>query len=621
MFRRPLLASVIVALAAQVCAQQPGSNVTSQLPAVVVMGTRIPTELDTSPNSVTVVSRDEIEQQQLRTVADVLREQPGVDILRNGQPGGVTSVSIRGANPNQTLVLIDGIPVNSAFNNAFDFANLPVDNIDHIEVLHGPQSTLYGSEALGGVINIVTKQCVGKPTGSVLVEGGSDDSIRARGSFAANHDKFCLSAETSYFTTDNERSNSEYRVWNASGHATWQLLDRLNAGVLASYLQSKAGSPNDRFTNDPNDFLRNENAFVAGSLDGEPADWWRAELKLSHSHERQFFSGLEPNPPLFLGDFAERTVAERNQVDFQNVFAIADAHKLLFGGTYGASRANDTNTFGSLSRSVDDKAVYAQYEFAPTPRFTAALGGRVDDYTTFGTHGTYKFGARYTVPHTETILRASVGTGFRAPTVRDFFPPYGNPNLKPEQSLGWDAGIEQPLANNKLRIGATYFQNEFDDLIQAAYPAPVNTGRAETIGMETFATWTPTTNLTLRGTYTWLPRAEDLNANERLIRRPEHNGSLSGRYAFLRRFAATADATLVGTRVDQNFFQANFPPYTAPRVSNPGYVRIDLGLRCDVTSHFAIFGRIENLLGDHYEEVFGFPALGRTFWGGGTVGF
>ena len=614
MFRRPVV--LVLALATAATAEEVSTNELARLAPVVITGTRIPEELANTPNSVTVVSREQIDTQQQRTVADVLRDVTGVDVVQSGQPGALTSVLMRGANGNQTLVLIDGVRVNNAFNNAFDFANLPVDNVERIEVIRGPQSTLYGSEALGGVINIVTKQCVGQPTGTAMVEGGSDYSLRTRGSFGANFDKLYLAAESSYFTTDNERPNSFDHVFSASGHATYQILDRLSAGVVATYLQSKAGSPNDIFTDDPNDYLRNENTFVAFTLDGRPAEWWSSKLTLSYSHERNFFSGLATNPPAGYGDFTELTISDRYQVDSQHIFTIADGHKLLVGGSYDHSTADDTSTFGGLNESVDDRAAYAQYEFSAMPRFTATAGGRVDDYSTFGMHGTYRFGARWTTPVTETILRANVGSGFRAPTVRDFFPPFGNPDLKPEESLGWDAGAEQPFLNNKLTVGATYFQNEFDNLIQFAFPAPVNTGKAETIGVETFATWQPMANLVFRGAYTWMPVAEDRTTNERLIRRPRNSGNVAATYRFATRWTASANALFVGPRDDLNFSTS-----PATRVSNAGYVKINLGLQCKLNDHFSLFGRVENLLNDHYDEVYGFPALGTTFWGGGTARF
>jgi vitamin B12 transporter len=615
MKHRWLVFFVVLAVPACVFAQETTVSPTNRFEEVIVTATRIPTELESSPNSLTVITRDEMEQKQIRTVADILRDQVGIDVARNGQPGGLTSVFIRGANATHTLVLVDGVRVNNAFNNAFDFANLSVDNIERIEILRGPQSVLYGSEALGGVINIVTKRGAAQPTGSALLEIGENDSLRTRESFAATHEKFSISAETSYFTTDNERINSDFFAWNASARASYDALERLRVSVLGTYLQSKAGSPNDRFTNDPNDFLKNENSLVALTLDGEPTEWWTAKLTFSHAHERNFFSGLEPNPPFFFGDFTELTVSDRDQIDFQNIFSIGNAHKILVGYTFDRGHADDFNTFGTLNRTVVNHAGHAQYEFSPMQRLTLTAGGRVDNYTTFGTRGTYRFGARFTAPKTETILRASVGTGFRAPTIRDFFPPFGNPNLLPEESLGWDFGVEQPFCDGNLRVGITYFQNEFDDLIVFAFPAPVNIGRAETLGIETYAVWTPLTNLTLRGSYTWL-HADDKTTGERLIRRPEHSGNVSANYKFLKKFAANANATFVGSRPDLNF--STFP---ATRVSNSGYVKVDLGLTCVLHKHFVVFGRVENLLDDRYEEVFGFPALGRVFWAGATARF
>ena len=215
MFRSLLLFCVVAAIPFVLLAQEASVPPTNRLEEVVVTGTRIPTETENAPNSISVITQEQIEQTQAHTVQEAVRDVPGVEVAQTGQPGGQTSVFLRGANGEHTLVLIDGVRVNSAFNSAFDFANLPVDNIDHIEILRGPQGTLYGSEAMGGVINIVTKRGAAQPTGSVLVEGGSDDAWRSRGSFAGTLGKLSLSAATSYFSSDNERTNSAVRVWDA----------------------------------------------------------------------------------------------------------------------------------------------------------------------------------------------------------------------------------------------------------------------------------------------------------------------------------------------------------------------------------------------------------------------
>jgi vitamin B12 transporter len=588
------------------------SNESNTFAPVIVTGTRIPTPPENTSSPVTVISREEIAQTQQRLVADVLRAEPGIDVARTGQPGSLTSVFLRGANSSQTLVLVDGIRVNNAFNNSFDFSQLSVDNVERIEVLRGPQSTLYGSEALGGVINIVTKRGEGPPTGSAQVEYGSFNTWLTRGSFAAREGKASVSADASYAASDGDRINSDYQSVNFFGRAHYDFSDRFSASLLATYLHSNDGTPGDTFTDDPNDRLRYENYLVGLTLEGDPTKWWNTKLTLSHSHERGAFDEPAPNPPFFFSDYASLTIAQRNLIDFQNIFTPADQHKILVGGTFEDSSANFADTYSAFDRTIDTRSAYGQYEFSPHPRVTLTAGARVDDSDAYGTHGTYRFGSRYTVPDTETILRANVGTGFRAPSISQlYFPPVGvnsNPNLRPEESFGWDVGFEQPLVKKTLRFGATFFHNDFDQLIDN-FP-PVNVSRARTLGVETFASWSPLTNVTLRTAYTWLD-AEDLSADMRLIRRPEHRGSVGLNWKIPPSLSASAEALFVGERPDSNF---NALPTT--RVTLPGYTKLGLGLRWNVCKNLELYGRAENLLDQKYEDVFGFPALGRFFAAG-----
>ena len=612
--------SALAGLVALPAAAQQATNAPVKLPEVVVTATRIPQELEKSSISATIITQAEIAQQQLRSVADVLRTQAGLDVNQTGQPGGNTSVFLRGANGSQTLVLIDGVRVNRPFDNTFNFADLSTDNIERIEILRGPQSTIYGSEAGGGVINIVTKQGAGNPTGSVMLEGGSHQSWRTRESFSVKSGMFSVAADGSYLTTDNARSNSAYDALNGSLRAGFKPSDTFSVQFLATYLSSAAGTPNDRFTSDPNDSFKTDRQLYALTFAARPVEWWDAKLTVSYGHERNFFNEPPPNPPYFGGVYQNLTRSDRGQVDLQNTLTLAEGHKLLVGGAYDESAAHYTDTYTDYRATVINRAGFAQYEFAPHERFTATVGGRVDNHSTFGTKETGKLGARYTTPVTETILRANVGTSFRSPSINDLYYPGfgGNPKLRPETSVGWDVGAEQPLLEGKLKVGVTFFHNDFKNLI-TGFP-PVNINRATTLGLENSVTWNPVSAVTLRASYTWLT-AQDSATGQRLDRRPEHSGNFLVNYAFLKKFNANSNVKIVGQRPDKNYYDANFFPFAATPVTNSGYVKWDLGLAYEVCHNFSVHGRLDNLLNVQYEEVFGFPSLGRTFWLGATAKF
>jgi len=623
--RRVAVPLLTLFLAVPAFAEQPvEQDSAASLPEILVSATRIEATQATSPDAITVVTREEIEQLQARTVADVLETVPGVSVSHTGQPGAQTSVFMRGANSGHTLVLIDGMRVNNAFNGRYDFVDLTVDNVERIEVVRGPQSTRYGSDALGGVINVVTRRGSAEPTGVALVEVGTNASLHARGSAAATVGTLGVSAEISYFDTDNERQNGQYTVSGGSVGGSWKALKNLEIGLTASHRTSDAGAPNDRFTNDPNDRTRNENTQVTLDAHAVPAPWWDARLSLSSGRDRTRFDGPEPNPPSFFGDLKTETVSDNEQADLQNVFALAPGNKLLIGLSTARTPTNYTSvtSFGTttLDQSVSSSALSGQYDYSPSKSLTATLGGRVDDFSSFGTHATGRGGVRYTVQGPGTILRANLGTGFRAPTISDlYFPGAANPDLQPEKSLGWDVGLEQPLFEGKLQIGAAWFQNKFDNLIAWSSPSlrMENIAEARTAGLETFFQWVPAANLTVNGAYTWLATAENLVTGERLIRRPEHTGSLTVHYRFPRWVQLDTTARFVGKSAD-SFFAAD---YSTKPATNDGYIKWDAGLTVTPWQHLSLIARVENLLDSEYEEAYGFPALGRTFWGGASVKF
>ena len=593
-----------------------------QLPPLVVTATRVPTNTGLDPASITVVERVDIERSGAHSVAELLRFVPGADVRMTGQAGGQTSVFLRGANSNHTLVLIDGIRANSVFSGTYDFSNLTVANVERVEVITGPQSLLYGSEALGGIINIVTRRGSADVSGSLSVAAGSHGRGEGRGFAAFGGKKVTGSLSGSWLETDNKRDNSAYRARDMALSCDWEASSELALGFQASVFDSKTGNPNDRFTNDPNDEGRVLNKLAAFSLAGTPLSWWNLGLTASHSSDRLEFDGPEPNPPYFSGDIISTTLGKRNQVDLQNVLALAPDNQLLLGGTFERTEADHSSlsSFGDtkLEPDQESRSVFGSYSFRGGDRFEVNGGGRLDDYSTFGSHETWRAGGRLTLPGS-LVARGNIGTGFRAPSLIDlFYPGFSNPDLEPEESLGWDLGLEARFAADNIKVRATGFSNRFTNLIAYSSVAfrPENIAEARTTGMETALDWQIGGGWNVRASYTWLPTAEDRTKQTRLLRRAEHAGSLNVYGPVISGLTLDGRLLAVGSSADSDF--SSFP---VAEVTNAGYVKMDLGATARLGSTVTAMLRVENLFDAQYEETFGYPALGQIFRVGMTLDF
>lgn len=597
-------------------------NAVEQLPQLVVSATRIPTSADLGPSSITVISREEIERSAAHDVAELLRFVPGADVRITGQTGGQTSVFLRGANSNHTLVLIDGIRANSAFSGTYDFSDLSVANVERVEVITGPQSLLYGSEALGGIINIVTRRGSQGASGSLSVAAGSHEWAEGRGFASFGGTKVSGSVSGSWLQTDNSRDNSAYRAGDFAVSGDWKVSPSLALGLQASMFDSKSGIPNDRFTNDPNDEGRTKNQLAAFTLAATPWSWWDLGLTVSNSRDELDFDGPEPNPPYYSGDVSSTTKGKRSQVDLQNILALAPGHQLLLGGTYEEVDAEhaSSSSFGDTELDPDQvsRSVFGAYGWRGGDRFELNCGARLDDYSTFGTHETWRLGGRLNVP-AGIAFRGNIGTGFRAPSLADlYYPGFSNPGLVPEESLGWDLGLEGPLNGEVVRIRATWFSNQFTNLIAYSTDTyrPENIAEARTEGLEATLDWKVGAGWTVRASYTWLPTAEDETKNSRLLRRAEHSGSLNLFGQVLDALALDARLLAVGSSADMDF--SSIP---AAEATNAGYVKVDLGATYRLATKLSVMVRAENLFDVQFEETYGYPALGQVFRGGATLDF
>nr|MDQ3315515.1 TonB-dependent receptor plug domain-containing protein [Verrucomicrobiota bacterium] len=325
-------------LAARLCSAQEAATSTlraaeleplSEIEEIVVTATRLAIPADQSPATVSVVTAQEIEQRQIRRVADALREVPGVSIVQTGAPGQLTSVFTRGLRSEHTQVLLDGIPVNQGLQGAFNFSDLTVDNIDRIEVVRGPQSTLYGPRALAGVIQIFTKQGSGAPTGSISAEAGSFGTFRESFSSSGATKQLDYSLGLSRLDTENDRPNNEYRLSNGIANIGWSPNEQLRVSSLFTYSLADTGNPNSIFDPKPRDNFLTERWLIGPHLELKPLAWWEHKLILSYDHERQV---NDPNEDFFVGP--TRALFKRFTVDYQNNAKLASWLTLTTGAFY-----------------------------------------------------------------------------------------------------------------------------------------------------------------------------------------------------------------------------------------------------------------------------------------------
>ena len=593
----------------------PGETETEQ---VIVSATRFDIPLDQSPASVSVITSEDFERKQIERISDALREVPGLSVVQTGSAGQLTSVFTRGLRSEHTQVLLDGIPINQGLQGAFNFADFTTDDIDRIEVVRGPQSTLYGPRALAGVIQIFTKQGTGTPGVMGAAEAGSYDTFREWTESDGKIEQFDYSLGASRVDTDNARPNNNYRNTAAITDVGWSPNEQLRVGSLFMYSDSEIGLPNTIFDPRPIDHFLTERWLIGPHIDWKATDWWEHKLIVSYDHERQI---NDPNEDGFVGP--TRALFERTQIDYQNDLHATSWLTLTSGFFYsrlnaGQERPFVLQIFGPQPTFVSDHteqvAGFLQTTLTPIENLIFVAGGRFDHFNQFGGVWTYRFAGSYKIDKTNTTLHSSVATGFSPPSSQDKI--FGNNfGLKPERDLGWDIGVEQRLWENRVMVGLTYFHNDLSNVIGFnGLFQTLNLGAAETQGLEAELHAQPIPNLVFSASYTYLD-AEKTSAKDisqlqgaRLPRRPRNEVYVSASYLWWKKLRTTIEAKFVNAREELNFGGPNF--------DIEDYSFVNIAAEYEVNPHLSIFGRIDNLTNEQYSEVFGFPALGRAAYGG-----
>ena len=588
---------------------------------IVVTATRLPIAEDEAPASVSVLTAEDFEIKQTERVADALRSLPGLSVVQSGTEGQLTSVFMRGLRSEHTQVLIDGVPINQGLAGLFNFADLTVDDIDRIEVVRGPQSTIYGPRALAGVIQIFTKQGSGPPEATASFEGGSYDTFRETLASSGQVGPIDYSFGASRLDTNNARPNNQYRLWDFVGNVGWSPNDEFRLSSLFTYSLADTGNPNTIFDPRPLDNFVTQRWLIAPHLDWKPSDEWEHKLIVAYDEERQI---NDPNQDGFVG--ATNALFTRLTVDYQVDFRPAKWLTFVGGLFYNQVDAGQERPFVSqmygpqptfVSDYTQERAIYLEATATPLPGLTLVAGGRYDHFNQFGGIGTYRFAGSYKLAPTATVVHASVATGFSPPSSQDKI--FGNNfGLKPERDLGWEVGVEQPLWEGRGRMTATFFHNDLSNLIgYNGLFETLNLGAALTQGLESEMEIQPLPGLIFSASYTYLDARNTSSADisqppgARLPRRPRNEFYVSGSYLWRGRLRFSAEAKFVNAREELNFGGPNF--------DIEDYSFVNFAAEYAVNPHLTIFGRIDNLTNEHYSEVYGFPALGRAAYGGARV--
>jgi len=591
----------------------------AEVEQVVVSATRFDIPLDQSPASVSVISSKDLEQKQTERVSDALRDVPGVSVVQTGTAGQLTSVFMRGLPSEDMQVLLDGIPINQGLSGAMNFADFVTDDIDRIEVVRGPQSTIYGPRALAGVIQLFTKQGTGTPGVMVAAEGGSYDSFREWAESDGKIEQFDYSVGASRLDTENARPNNNYRNTAAIADVGWSPDETLRIGSLFTYSVSDTGNPNTIFDPRPIDHFLTERWLIGPHIDWKATDWWEHKLIFDYDHERQINN---PNEDGFVGP--TRALFERTQVDYQNDLRPTSWLTLTSGFFYSRVNAGQERPFVQfgptfISDHTNEIAGFLQATLTPVENLIFVAGGRFDHFNQFGGVWTYRVAGSYKIDKTDTTLHSSVATGFSPPSSQDKI--FGNnPNLEPEKDFGWDIGIEQRLWERRVTLGLTYFHNDLSNVIGFnGLFQTLNLGAAVTQGLEAELRAQPIADLVFTASYTYLDARKTSSADisqpqgARLPRRPRNEVYVSASYLWWKKLRTTIEAKFVNAREELNFGGPNF--------DIEDYSFVNIAAEYEVNPYLSIFGRIDNLTNEHYSEVFGFPALGRAAYGGIKVQF
>jgi vitamin B12 transporter len=637
MFKTVFLSAVLVS--APAFAQQaptPDAAGDPNADAILVTATRAPIAIDRVASAVTVLDKTAIDAAQDIGVTELLLRTPGLSMSRNGGYGTDTTLRLRGAEGDQTVIVLDGVKLSdpSAPDGSFNMGNLLTGDAARIEVLRGPQSTLWGSQAIGGVVNIVTALPTKPLEGSFDVEAGSRRTVDARAGVGGKSGRVTWRLAGESFTTDGitaiapkygGRERDGYVNRSASGRVEVAITDQVAIDLRGFYARGRTDIDSVSPVGDSPEFGTNRQWLGYAGL---KADLFGGRLRNRIGYGYTDTRRFNFDPRLAPRDETTfRSHGSTRRIDYEGTFAIVEGWNAVFGVEHERSRFRSISpqfqTVPANGRAtLTDE--YLQINGTLIEGLTLTGGVRHDDYTSYGGRFLFSGGAAWKL-RTGTVLRASYGEGFKAPSLYQLFSQYGNPDLKPTESKGWEAGIEQHLWGDRITVGGTWFERRNRQQIvfnscsrtstdplcishRAAGGYYQNVTRAYAEGVELAAAFRPTDRLTIDGNYSWVRAVSrsGTTAGNWLPRRPREtaNGTVSYRWPLdivtavaVRRAGHSFDNATNTTRLD-------------------GYTLVDLRLEVPVEKRFTLFARAENVGNTRYETAYRYGALGRSVYAG-----
>jgi len=603
---------------------------------VVVTANRSAQPIERVGASVTVLTQAAIEARQTTAVAELLAQTPSVNYSRNGGPGTATSLRIRGAEGHHTVVLIDGVKLNdpSSTQGGFDFGNLLIGDASRIEVLRGAQSTLWGSQAIGGVVNIVTTEPTEAFQGSLDAEAGARGTTYFRGGVGGANERLSWRLAASRYSTDGYSAYAAgtekdgYDNTGLSGRLNLKITDAVSVDLRSMWSSGRVDL--DAWNGDSRDYGKTQELVAYAGLNFDLLDG-RFRNRIGYAHTDTDRRNFNPDNKIQTLTFDAK--GQNRRWEYQGVFAVTEALNATFGVEHEKSEMKsrslgDWNPNAAYGRGdAELNSVYGQVQWTVLDGLTLTGGLRYDDHAQYGDNLLGQVAAAWSLNDGATVLRASWGQGFRAPGLYELYSEYGNLDLQPEESDSWEIGVEQRLFDRAV-VSATYFQRDSDNEIDYGYCLPgdahpicgqpyggyyQNIQKAEAKGVELIGRFDVTERLHLNANYTWTDAKNAVGEHEgkRLRRRPEHMGNLAADYDWAFGLKTGLSVRYVGESFND----------LANAVKVDAFTLVDLRASYPIDENLEVYGRIENAFDEEYQTVLGYGTAGRGVFGGVRVRF